>query len=87
MKGTTTMKNRSKLIVFFSLISVFLFSCQALSTTPSLIPTEVQPSPTSTPVTEIEPTEQLITAVPLSTDEPVVLRSKPDQDVLVEIYE
>ncbi|MES0359533.1 MAG: trypsin-like peptidase domain-containing protein [Anaerolineales bacterium] len=81
------MKNRNKLVVFFSLISVFLFSCQALTTTPSIIPTEVHPTATSTFVTEIEPTEKLITAVPQSTDEPVVLRSKPGEDVLVEIYE
>jgi S1-C subfamily serine protease len=81
------MKNRNKLVVFFSLISVFLFSCQALTTIPSIIPTEVHPTATSTFVTEIETTEKLITAVPQSTDEPVVLRSKPGEDVLVEIYE
>ena len=81
------MNNRNKLVVFFTLISVFLFSCLALTTTPLIIPTEVHPTATSTSVTEIEPTEKLITAVPQSTDEPVVLRSKPGEDVLVEIYE
>ncbi len=81
------MKNRNKLMVFFSIISIFLFSCQILTTTPSIIPTEVHPTPTSTPVTEIVLTEQLITAVPQATDEAVILRSKPDEDVLVEIYE
>lgn len=81
------MKNRNKLVVFFSLISVFLFSCQALTTAPSIIPTEVHPTATSTFVTEIEPTEKLVTAILQSTDEPVVLRSKPGEDVLVEIYE
>ena len=81
------MKNRNKLMVFFSIISIFLFSCQILTTTPSIITTEVHPTPTSTPVTEIIRTEQLITAVPQATDEAVILRSKPVEDVLVEIYE
>jgi 2-alkenal reductase len=81
------MKNRNKLMVFFSIISIFLFSCQILTTTPSIITTEVHPTPTSTPVTEIVRTEQLITAVPQATDEAVILRSKPVEDVLVEIYE
>ena len=81
------MKNRNKLMVFFSIISIFLFSCQTLTTTPSIIPTEVHPTPTSTPVTEIVLIEQLITAVPQATHEAVILRSKPDEDVLVEIYE
>jgi 2-alkenal reductase len=80
------MKNRNKLMVFFSIISIFLFSCQILTSTPSIIATEVHPTPTSTPVTEIVLTEQLITAVPQATDEAVILRSKPDEDILVEIY-
>ncbi len=81
------MKNRKKLMMFFSLISIFLFSCQALTSTPSIIPTEVPPTPTATPVVEIIPTEQPITAVPQATEEVVILRLKPDQDILVEIYE
>ena len=81
------MKNRKKLMVFFSLISIFLFSCQALTSTPSIIPSEIPPKPTATPVVEIIPTEQPITAVPQATGEAIILRSKPDQDILVEIYE
>ena len=81
------MKNRNKFMVFISLISIFLFSCQTLTIIPSIIPTEVPPTLTPTPVTEIESTEQLMTVIPQATDEPVILRSKPDQDVLVEIYE
>jgi S1-C subfamily serine protease len=87
VKGTITMVNRTKLLVFFSVISVFLFSCQAINSAPTLIPTKIPPTPTAVPVIEPTPTEQPIAVVPQATDEAVVLRSEPEQNILTDIYE
>lgn len=87
MKGTQVMKRRSKLLVFFLFVSVFLFSCQALSAVQSTAVTTEPPQPTLTSVTEPVLIESPAAVDPQVTETPVIISMNLKDDILVDIYE
>jgi len=81
------MNNRFKLLVFFSVISIFLFSCQALTGAQSIIETKEPPTPTPTSVIEQIIADSPVNVAPQITDEPVILDSELKEEILVDIYQ
>ncbi len=81
------MKRRSKLLVFILFISVFLFSCQALSAVQSIAVTTEPPQPTLTSVTEAVLIESPAAVDPQVTETPVIISMNLKDDILVDIYE
>jgi len=81
------MKRRSKLLVFFLFVSVFLFSCQALSAVQSIAVTTEPPQPTLTSVTEPVLIESPTAVDPQVTETPVIISMNLKDDILVDIYE
>jgi 2-alkenal reductase len=81
------MKRRSKLLVFFLFVSVFLFSCQALSAVQSIAVTPEPPQPTLTSVTEPVLIESPTAVDPQVTETPVIISMNLKDDILVDIYE
>ena len=81
------MKKRSKLLVLFLFVSLFLFSCQALSAVQSIAVTTEPPQPTLTSVTEAVLIESPAVVDPQVTETPVIIRMNLKDDILVDIYE
>jgi len=81
------MKRRSKLLVIFLFVSVFLFSCQALSDVQSIAVTAEPPQPTLTSVTEPVLLESPAAVDPQVTEAPVIISMNSNDDILVNIYE
>lgn len=81
------MINRNKLFVFFLVSSLFLFSCQALSATPTVIPTS-EPSPLpATSAPEEFLIESPVTVETQSNDIPIEISDPASENLLVDIYE
>jgi len=80
------MKNRNKLLVLFLVSSLFLFSCQALSAAPAIIPTSELLPPTVTSVPEEVAIESPVTLEPEAVELPVVIPEEIPDNSLVEIY-
>lgn len=83
------MKKRSKLLVFFILVTVFLFSCQALSNAPSIIIAEEPPQPTETSISEqvvIESPAPVEPATPPTAEPPVIGSTVPNEEILIDVY-
>ena len=83
------MKKRSKLLVFIILVTVFLFSCQALSNAPSIIIAEEPPQPTETSISEqvvIESPAPVEPATPPTAEPPVTENTVPNEEILIDIY-
>ena len=81
------MINRNKLFVFFLVSSLFLFSCQALSATPTIIPTSEPSPPPATPAPEEVLIESPVTVETQSSDIPVEISKGLSENLLVDIYE
>ncbi|MBK5108002.1 MAG: trypsin-like peptidase domain-containing protein [Anaerolineales bacterium] len=81
------MKNRNKLLVLFMISSLFLFSCQALSATPAIIPTSETLPSTVTSVPEEVAIESPVTLEPEAVELPVVIPEEIPEHSLVEIYQ
>lgn len=83
------MKKQSKLLVFFILVTVLLFSCQALSNAPSIIIAEEPPQPTETSISEqvvIESPAPVEPATPPTAEPPVIVNTVPNEEILIDIY-
>lgn len=83
------MKKRSRLLVFFILVTVFLFSCQALSNAPSIIIAEEPPQPTETSISEQVVSESptpIEPATPPTTEPPVIANTVPNEEILIDVY-
>ena len=83
------MKNRSRLLVIFVVVTVILLACQAITNTPSIVISAEPPPPTLTSVTE-----PVIIASPVIDDpqtpvaEPIIIQnSELNDNLLVDIYE
>ncbi len=81
------MKRRIKFLVFFLFVSVFLFSCQALSAVQSIAVTTEPLQPTLTSVTEPVLIESPTAVDPQVTETPVIISMNLKDDILVDIYE
>ncbi|MBE9473505.1 MAG: trypsin-like peptidase domain-containing protein [Chloroflexi bacterium] len=81
------MKRRSKLLVFFLFVSVFLFSCQAFSDVQSIAVTAEPPQPTPTSVTEPVLIESPAAVDPQVAEAGVIISKNLNDDILVDIYE
>ena len=81
------MKNRNKLLVLFLISSLFLFSCQALSATPAIIPTSEPLPPTVTSVPEEVAIESPVTLEPEPVELPILIPEEIPENSLVEIYQ
>ena len=81
------MKRSRKLLVVITVISIFILACQAITTTPAIVGTEIPPTPTSTLLIEEILIESPAVAVPQITQEPVLSPPIERQNVLVDIYE
>jgi len=81
------MKNRKKLLVLFLISSLFLFSCQALSATPAIIPTSEPLPPTVTSVPEEVAIESPVTLEPEPVELPILIPEEIPENSLVEIYQ
>lgn len=81
------MKNRNKLLVLFLVSSLFLFSCQALSATPAIIPTSELLPATVTSVPEEVAIESPVTLEPEAVELPIVIPEEIPENLLVEIYQ
>jgi len=81
------MKNRYKLLVFFLVSSIFLFSCQAISATPSILATKEPITPTATSAPELVIIESPVSTEPQASEVPVVINQVPEESDLVAIYE
>ncbi len=81
------MKRRSKLLIFFLFVSVFLFSCQTFSAVQSIAVTTEPPQPTLTSVTEAVLIESPAAVDPQVTETPVIINMNLKDDILVDIYE
>lgn len=81
------MKNRNRLLVLFIVSSLFLFSCQALSATPSIIPTDVISLQIATSTPSEETIVSPVPAESQSAEVPVVINQLTDENTLIEIYE
>lgn len=81
------MKRSSKLLVIIALMSLFVFACQTINITPTIVATDSPPTPTSTPFIEEILAEAPIVAVPQVTEAPLTPPSTENQDLLVDIYE
>jgi S1-C subfamily serine protease len=81
------MKKRSKLLVLAILVSLFLFSCQALSNTPSILLTEEAKQSTATPIIEPVQIESPASTEPRTSEEPVIVNKALNDDILIGIYE
>jgi 2-alkenal reductase len=89
LKGTILMKKRNKLLVFFILVTVFLFSCQALSNAPSIIIAEEPPQPTETSISEqvvIESPAPVEPATPPTAEPQVIVNTVPNEEILIDVY-
>jgi 2-alkenal reductase len=80
------MKSRNKLLVFFLLSSIFLFSCQAISATPSILATKEPIAPTATSAPELVIIESPVSVEPLASEVPVEINQVPEESDLVDIY-
>jgi 2-alkenal reductase len=83
------MKKRNKLLVFFILVTVFLFSCQALSNAPSIIIAEEPPQPTETSISEqvvIESPAPVEPATPPTAEPQVIVNTVPNEEILIDVY-
>lgn len=86
------MMNRSKLLVIFVFVAAIMFACQAITNSPSLIISEVTPSPTLPPVTAPVLIESPVVAesqsvIAQETEPPSVLIPEANDELLVGIYE
>ena len=81
------MKRSSKLLVIIALMSLFTFACQAITATPTIVATEIPPTPTNTPVAAEILIESPVVAAPQVTEESVIPSPIEKQDILVDIYE
>jgi S1-C subfamily serine protease len=81
------MKNRNKLLVLFLVSSLFLFSCQALSAAPAIIPTSELLPATVTSVPEEVAIESPVTLEPEAVELPIVIPEEIPENLLVEIYQ
>lgn len=81
------MKRSSKLLVIIALMSLFTFAFQAITTTPTIVATEIPPTPTNTPVAAEILIESPVVAAPQVTEESVIPSPIEKQDILVDIYE
>ena len=81
------MKSRYKLLVFFLVSSIFLFSCQAISATPSILATKEPITPTATSAPEPVIIESPVSTEPQASEVPVVINQIPVESDLVGIYE
>ena len=81
------MKSRYKLLVFFLVSSIFLFSCQAISATPSILATKEPITPTATSAPELVIIESPVPTEPQASEVPVVINQVPEESDLVNIYE
>ena len=81
------MKNRNKLLVFFLIGAIFLFSCQALSATPALVATEEDSPPTATSATEQVVIESPVSEEPQASKVTGDNNTDIEEDILVNIYE
>jgi S1-C subfamily serine protease len=81
------MKNRNKLFVFLLVSSLFLFSCQALSATPTIIPTSEPSPPPATSIPEQIFIESPVTSETDTTEFPIEIGDGLADNLLVDIYE
>jgi 2-alkenal reductase len=81
------MISRKRLLVVFLVSSIFLFSCQAISATPTLIATEEPIPPTATSPPEQVVIESPVSIEPQASEVPVVINQVPEEGNLVEIYQ
>ena len=81
------MKNRNKLFVFLLVSSLFLFSCQALSATPTIIPTSEPLPPPATSIPEQVVIESPVTSETDATEFPIEIGDELRRKLLVDIYE
>lgn len=81
------MKSRYKLLVFFLVSSIFLFSCQAISATPAILATKEPITPTATSAPEPVIIESPVSTEPQASEVPVVINKIPEVSDLVDIYE
>jgi S1-C subfamily serine protease len=81
------MKRSSKLLVIFAGISLFVLACQALTAVPTIVATEILPTPTNAPALEEILIESPVAAAPQATEEPVLTPATQKEEILVDIYE
>lgn len=81
------MRNRNKLLVLFLVGTLFLFSCQALSATPAILPTSGPSLPTASSAPKEVLIESPITTALQTTETPLVITEELSKNPLVDIYE
>ena len=81
------MKNRYKLLVFFLVSSIFLFSCQAISATPSILATKEPITPTATSAPELVIIRTRYLRVTAFHKAARIITQVPEESDLVAIYE
>jgi len=81
------MKSRYILLVFFLVSSIFLFSCQAISSTPSILATKEPITPTAISAPEVIIIEPPDSTEPQASEVPVVINQVVEESDLVDIYE
>lgn len=80
------MKNRYKLLVLLLVSSVLLFSCQALSASPAILPTTEPSPPTATSAPEQVLEESPVTVEPQVSEVPIIINEGLPDQTLVDIY-
>jgi 2-alkenal reductase len=81
------MKNRNKLLLLFLVSSLFLFSCQALSSAPTILPTTEPTPPTATTQPEEIQIEAPVTLEPKAPEVPRVTSEDLTDNPLIDIYQ
>ena len=81
------MKSRNRLLVFFLVSSILLFSCQALSATSAIITTDESTPAALTSAPEHVISESPDSDEPKASDVPVVINQVPEESTLIKIYE